>query len=124
MSACVVCGKPLTGRQRKFCSKSCNMRVYQSYDKQKTRGIERKLMLVEMFGGECHVCGYKKNLAALSFHHVNAEHKEIGLDVRHLSNRTWSAVLEEVSKCVLLCANCHMEQHYPNLAMDLLKEKA
>jgi hypothetical protein len=123
MKRCTVCEKPLVGRQTKFCSTGCKNIAHQSYDKQYARGVERKLLLVEMLGGKCGICGYKKNLAALSFHHVEAEHKHHKLDMRHLSNRTWDAVLEEVSKCILLCANCHMEEHYPNLDMELLKIK-
>lgn len=124
MKKCIICEKLLSGRQTKFCSIDCKNIAHQSYERQYSRGVERKLTLVKMLGGKCGSCGYKKNLAALSFHHVEADKKEHKLDMRHLSNRTWSAVLEEVSKCVLLCANCHMEQHYPNLAMDLLKEEA
>lgn len=123
MKECIVCGKSLTGRQKKFCSIGCKNVAHQGYERQHARGVERKLVLVKMLGGECGACGYKKNLAALSFHHVNSEEKEHKLDMRHLSNRTWQAVLDEVSKCILLCANCHMEEHYPNLEMNLLEEK-
>lgn len=120
MKMCVVCGKPLTGRQTKFCSKQCNTKTYQSYERQYARGVKRKLILVEMLGGECSVCGYKKNLAALNFHHTEAGHKELGLDARQLSNRTWQVILDEVAKCILLCTNCHMEEHYPNLDIEAL----
>ena len=60
-------------------------------------------------------CGYKKNLAGLSFHHTDAKRKEFKLDMRSLSNRTIARVLDEFKKCILLCHNCHAEVHNPEL---------
>ncbi len=34
-----------------------------------------------------------------------------------LSNKKWESILEEVKKCDLLCANCHAEEHNPELTM-------
>jgi len=68
--------------------------------------------LIELLGGKCSSCGYKKNFAALEFHHKIAGTKAFELDLRSLSNRTWEKVLDEVSKCILLCANCHAELHH------------
>jgi len=66
-------------------------------------------------GGCCQSCGYNKNLGALEFHHINPNNKITQLDVRVLTNRKWSFITEEASKCKLLCANCHAEEHYPYL---------
>lgn len=33
------------------------------------------------------------------------------------------AVLKEFEKCVLVCMNCHMEEHYPHFAISTLLEK-
>lgn len=120
MKTCTICKKQLSGRQTKFCSIGCKNISHQSYERQYARGVERKLILIKMFGGGCGSCGYKKNLAALHFHHIEADQKEHKLDMRQLSNRTWQAVLDEVAKCILLCANCHMEEHYPNLDIEAL----
>ncbi len=70
-----------------------------------------------MLGGKCSNCGYAGNLAVLAFHHL--EGKEFKLDVRSLSNRKLDPILEEISKCKLLCHNCHTELHNPDL--DLAK---
>jgi 5-methylcytosine-specific restriction endonuclease McrA len=61
-------------------------------------------------GGKCIVCGYKKCQRALSFHHVNPKNKEFDLSSRGLT-RSWERIKKEIDKCVLLCANCHMEIH-------------
>ena len=116
---CVTCAGPLSGRQRRFCSRSCknadtNNRL-QSYACQQARGLRRKWQLVVAAGGRCKRCGYCKNLAALAWHHVDPTSKSFNLDVRALSNRSQKEVLAEASKCILLCANCHAEEHFPNL---------
>ena len=118
---CEVCGIPLVGRQTRFCSITCKNEFHQSYVYQKERGLRRKLELVQMLGGKCISCGYDKNLAALSFHHQDRVEKSHELDIRSLSNRKIEAVMEEVEKCILLCANCHMETHYPDLDMSKLE---
>lgn len=71
-----------------------------------------------MFGGKCEVCGYNKNAAALHFHHKDPGAKSFKLDVRVLSNKRWELILQEVSKCVVLCSNCHAEKHNPELDTD------
>src|SRR5690606_33960089 len=57
-----------------------------------------------------------KNLAALDFHHVNPEEKEYSFN--QLVKKNWNEVVSELKKCVLLCKNCHAEQHNPALSYD------
>ena len=57
-----------------------------NYKKQCERALKRKLELIELKGGECEICGYNNNIAALDFHHINPEDKNFQLDSRHLSN--------------------------------------
>src|SRR3989344_3279114 len=70
--------------------------------------IKKKQRLVEMFGGKCNVCGYKKYVGAMDFHHVNPENKSFALSVKGLCY-SWETILKEARKCVLLCKNCHAE---------------
>jgi hypothetical protein len=118
---CLVCSKPLLGKQRKFCSLQCKTHAHSSYPKQKERGIVRKLELLEKGGGACAVCGYSKNITAFHFHHLDPSKKRFRLDSRAISNRTWQSILEEFAKCILLCANCHAELHNPDLVYEQLK---
>ena len=117
-SNCVVCGQPLHGRQTKFCSPACKNKDLQSYEAQKRRGLARKLELIQAGGGRCSICGYDNNLAALVFHHTDSAKKDFKLDMRSLSNRKFEPVLSEISKCILVCANCHAELHNPRLNLD------
>lgn len=86
-----------------------------TYEYQKHRGITRKLHLIDLRGGGCEKCGYNKNLSALDFHHLDPTGKESQLDARKLSNSTMKWIMTEFEKCQVLCANCHREEHSPEL---------
>lgn len=68
----------------------------------------KKEKLIEMFGGKCVVCGYKKYAGALDFHHVDPKTKTFALSVKCLSY-SWDNTLQEAKKCILVCKNCHTE---------------
>ena len=112
---CIVCGAVLQGRQTLFCSTTCKNKRHQSYKAQKSRGLTRKLELLQTTGDCCVLCGYNKNLAALTFHHVDADEKSFKLDMRSLSNRRIKVIRTELEKCILVCQNCHAELHNPHL---------
>ena len=69
---------------------------------------KKKIELVKKFGGKCIVCGYKKYVGALDFHHLNPKTKSFALSVKGLSYSRKS-LLQEAQKCALVCKNCHME---------------
>lgn len=117
MITCLHCGKPLAGKQTKFCCRQ-HMLLYnnhnmQCYKNQQSRAQARKLAFIDKLGGKCAICGYHKNSAALCFHHADSSTKHLPLDVRHLSNNSLSKLELELPKCILVCANCHAELHHP-----------
>lgn len=57
----------------------------------------------------CAICGYNKCEVALEFHHVNQEDKKYCISRGQFGNKD---LIDEVQKCILLCANCHREIHY------------
>ena len=67
-------------------------------------------MALEYKGGKCVLCGYKKSKRALSFHHLDPKKKDFGLSNRGIT-RSWGKTQKELDKCILICANCHMEVH-------------
>lgn len=69
-----------------------------------------KDMAIEYGGGKCQVCGYDRCKRALSFHHKEPSQKDFGLSSRGLT-RSWEKTKTEINKCILVCANCHMEIH-------------
>lgn len=114
---CLTCGKPISGRKFKFCSTGCKTKYHgpcaNNVVAQYQRGLKRKLHLIKMLGGKCSRCGYNKNITALCFHHIEPSKKNLRLDMRRLSNNSMKVLLAEVSKCSLLCHNCHCELHHP-----------
>lgn len=53
----------------------------------------------------CSRCGYNKDPRALDLDHVSGI-KKAGIS-QLVANNSWETVLEELKKCVVLCANCH-----------------
>lgn len=60
-------------------------------------------------GCECTECGYSKNIKSLEFHHKNPKEKDVSLS--NLVYEKWEIVKTELDKCVVLCVNCHREEH-------------
>jgi len=68
-------------------------------------------MALQYKGGKCEHCGYSKCSRALSFHHRDPKKKTFGVSSKGYT-RSWEKVKNEIDKCILLCANCHMELHH------------
>jgi hypothetical protein len=79
------------------------------------RSKYRKEFLVDLKGGQCEVCGYRKSMRALDFHHRERAAKKfnIGIACREVEDFVFhSLVVPEVEEeCILLCSNCHRELH-------------
>jgi len=104
--------RPTIIRTWKNCSEERKLLIKRS---SYTRGIKRKIKLIELKGGKCSNCGYNRNLAALCFHHVNPATKSFLLGSKNLHNRRFELLEAEADKCILLCHNCHNEYHHPTL---------
>jgi len=69
-----------------------------------------KKQMVDYKGGSCMICGYKKYMGALEFHHLDPTQKDFNL--AHMKKYTFDdKVKKELDKCVLVCSNCHREIH-------------
>lgn len=107
---CLTCKqtKPKTEfyfRGTKYAShcKICHQQKY------KERSKISKQLAVDYLGGECSRCGYNKNLAALDFHHLDPKSKNKEASMMHRGS--FHRIIPELDKCILLCANCHREEH-------------
>jgi len=92
------------GNITSYCSK-CNNDNRYSIIKQ------HKITLLNELGNRCSKCGYNKNTSALEFHHTEPEHKDFHISRANTTNL--NKLRKEIDKCILLCANCHREEHYP-----------
>lgn len=67
----------------------------------------KKLMGIRLLGGKCS-CGVCNPLV-LDFHHVDHNKEKFINNIRH---RRWASIKAELSKCIVICSNCHMELHF------------
>lgn len=79
------------------------------YAYQIKRWIKIKEKAIVYKGGCCANCGYSNYYGALEFHHTTPEEKDV--DWGKLRLRSWDKITFELDKCVMLCANCHREEH-------------
>lgn len=98
------CNKELVGQQKKFCSSSCanTHRTISWRHSSKTKALDYK-------GNKCEICGYSKSKRALCFHHKDPSTKEFEINSKPMIS--WEKLKLELDKCLLLCANCHAEEH-------------
>ena len=66
------------------------------------RNETQKLEIIKYLGSKCSKCGYDKCFWALELHHTSPEVKEKSSSWKHY----------DLSKVILVCANCHREIHY------------
>ncbi len=59
----------------------------------------------------CVDCG-ERHPAALQFHHLNAEDKQFNISDAVRRGTSLDRIKKEISKCIVLCANCHLIRHY------------
>ena len=107
-----------------YCKDCASEKARQSYNKRKQnkdwyvkyrKGYadlyrERKQKAIELLGGKCVDCQGVFPAVAFDFHHTNPEEKDFNPSkALGMSEET---MLKELSKCVLLCSNCHRIRHW------------
>lgn len=88
--------------------------VYKNARKQ----IEAKEAFVRNYKKKpCQRCGIEYPHFVMDLHHREPGEKvaKIGKIVRQ---RSWQALIEELNKCDVLCANCHRLEEYSQLWLD------
>ena len=115
MRQCEICGQQFDildrGWTRKFCYE-CSPHEDENMTHSQAVTIKRqaiKKMLIAYAGGKCQKCGYDKCSRALEFHHLDPNEKDFGISKTLTKNI--QALKTEVDKCILLCSNCHAEEH-------------
>lgn len=112
MKICLKCNeeKPLTdfyGRGSDKVHSYCKP-CFNRYSSE--RFVDKKKQAIDYKGGCCQHCGYSKYYGALQFHHLDPSEKD--MDWNSLRKHKWETMQEELDKCILLCANCHAEEHH------------
>jgi len=95
---------------KSICKKCASLRVRE--------GQILTKQYIQTLKTQCAKCGYNKNRYALEFHHTNPLEKDGAITQygkRIFSPAVKELIDNEVKKCIVLCANCHREEHHPEV---------
>lgn len=82
-----------------------------SYQNVKNHRKLTKERIVYVMGEKCGLCGLQDEcLDIYDFHHINPEEKDFTIS-QGLYCNSWSKLITELKKGILLCANCHRKVH-------------
>lgn len=103
---CKECNK---AKNREWYSKNKSYKIKESV-RQKS---EHRQKLAERISeikanGSCKFCGEDTPIC-LDFHHESD--KEFEISTAKSLGLSWTKISEEISKCILVCANCHRKIH-------------
>jgi 5-methylcytosine-specific restriction endonuclease McrA len=69
--------------------------------------VIRRMQLLEYLSDKsCAICGIN-DPRVLEFDHIDPATKSFGIAQGLSSTLNWETILDEISKCQILCANCH-----------------
>lgn len=110
LAACISCDSPRTrGSWSRFCSPQCKAERFQEYVKARRDAVAFSFLKHKEKLG-CARCGYRRYGGSLDYHHADPTKKR-----GRITAAQWRAnsvfYRLEVKKCVLLCKNCHYEEH-------------
>lgn len=126
LKTCTSCKtpKPLTEFAKKLKSynsqcKTCKNNYTRShykenklyYDNKKQNRESELKEFIRSLKLKCKNCP-ETHPACLHFHHLDPSVKEINMSSAAKSGWSRERILKEVSKCDILCANCHAKEHY------------
>lgn len=81
------------------------------YDnKQKRTDVNRKLLQEIKENSPCSACGVYYPSCCMEHHHLDPSTKEHQVS-KMISANSWSKIEQEISKCILVCSNCHRKIH-------------
>lgn len=91
------------------------------YSTRKRRSHQEFISLLKISKG-CSACGENVHPGVLDFHHIGSDKD---LNISTLVGRNLPKLINEIQKCVVLCASCHRKHHHGvlnnNIAMIPIK---
>ena len=88
--------------------KAAHIARIRANDKRSRNDLKKLIAAFKQDG--CKVCG-ETEFVCLSAHHVNSDEKEFNIGDATSGKIGRKKVIEELSKCVCLCHNCHAKVH-------------
>ena len=95
---CTDCGRTFNWTKNSVCS-TC--RTFK-------RREQQRAIAIDYCGGKCSNCK-NNDYDVLTFHHRDPKEKKFNLC--NSWQKKWEVLKEEIEKCDLMCANCHMKLH-------------
>jgi len=132
-SQCKQCHLEYTRKWRKEHRERSNVIQrdwYKKHPEYKIRVRKRELLrlrefkqkLVGFAGGKCVRCEYSVCNGALEFHHLSRDEKE-NFKINSQKHRKKLMELINLKKVILLCANCHREEHFNDASSGRKRDK-
>jgi len=100
------------------CVLTCTNCLYIHYRGSGKPPSELKVRCLAHLGHVCSKCSFdwratSGGSSAMQFHHLDASMKRLNIGRAKVEH--FARIVDEVDQCVLLCANCHSEEHYKTL---------
>lgn len=112
MKKCSNCGRVLPVSSFNYWNKKDGTRMSICKDcekeKQKRKHEHKKEILQTLKSVGCCVCG-ESEPCCLDFHHIDQKNKEFNMG--SALSKSDEKIIEEASKCVVVCSNCHRKIH-------------
>lgn len=120
----------VSGKISHYCTE-CRREIGRDYIKRKYardgglkhKSWELKEKILNHLGAECVFCGYNKFQSVLEFHHIEKRKQCVPDIILKIVSTTGDvrqghidALQEEMLRCILLCANCHIAWHRGQLS--------
>lgn len=99
---CSICSKPIRGKG--------GWGLCQMHYRAERKSIIKNIC-IKYLGGQCLDCKTEYHHSVYDFHHIDPSQKEGSISLL-FANGSLADIAEEVSKCELLCANCHRIRHH------------
>jgi len=98
--------------QRSWHQRNKEKRLARLYEKKAARKVAIHSYIQHMKNQlRCVDCG-QQHPATLHFHHRNSEDKVFNISDAVYKGFSLDRIKKEISKCIVLCANCHAIRHY------------
>ena len=76
----------------------------------RTKKKLEKIKTIKANSNGCLICG-EKEICCLQFHHLDSNDKVNNISTLVGTDYGWRRILDEIKKCVIVCANCHFKLH-------------
>ena len=109
---CHDCGRELPVTEFNYWNKANRtyMNICKECEKKKNakKHEEKKEIINTLKSCGCCCCD-ENDINCLDFHHIDPEEKDFNMSAA--PNKTTKKIIEEASKCIVVCSNCHRKIH-------------